>query len=560
MTTRAVDPVTAKSVHIYRNGDGFYAGRKFVVNQKQIRNFDSFLNQVTTGIRANAAVRNIYTPVNGHRVHDLDRIETGSSYVAAGMERFKKIEYSEITSKRPQNKPRFLDEIKPVQHSIYKDKVGARWREWVVQPCSIHVYRNGDDKNPAVKLLLPRKALQSWDMVLDYVTDRVNLRTGAVRRLYSIEGRPIVDLKDITNGEYYVAVGMDRKFKKVPYGQDISPVNSPRSVRTLPPLNRPRPPPAQTRTLHTQPAGPKTTRRIKEREETTPPKPKPTTYSNNQRKVKRGAKKSEEKTEAESVFHSKPTIVKRSREKEDDQQLKYDDDPNGVYKAKEKREETRDATEVKEDNDTAVDLPIDQVAAEEVEDEDIQPATDEPEFQDDDTKASEPDNKSEPDEQINNRGTSPPQRTPTPSRISTPNQSPPPKSPTLSTNSNATVSRPKSAPVSSAAGSKQNTPKASHEATPQQSPPQSASRTVSPAKSPTQTFAAEAPTEENREEDETVPEEVPEDIPEDVPTQEDISVAGESEAPPTEAPRDGGDTPSEKPKEDDDDASKVNDI
>eukprot|EP00058_Branchiostoma_floridae_P023218 XP_002608708.1 hypothetical protein BRAFLDRAFT_211985 [Branchiostoma floridae] len=84
---------TAKNVTVYRNGDLYFPGRKFVVNEKQVRNFDSFLNQVTNGLGARfGAVRNIWTPTHGHRVRELEAIDNGKTYVAGGFERFRKME------------------------------------------------------------------------------------------------------------------------------------------------------------------------------------------------------------------------------------------------------------------------------------------------------------------------------------------------------------------------------------------------------------------------------------------------------------------------------------
>ena len=39
------------------------------------------------------AVRSIYTPVNGHRVTDLENIEDGGTYVAGGAGRFRKLKF-----------------------------------------------------------------------------------------------------------------------------------------------------------------------------------------------------------------------------------------------------------------------------------------------------------------------------------------------------------------------------------------------------------------------------------------------------------------------------------
>lgn len=86
-------PPPTKTVIVFRNGDAFYPGRKFVINQRQSSTFDSFLNTVTRGITAHfGAVRNIYTPNKGHRVANLEQLVHGEIYVAAGAERLKKME------------------------------------------------------------------------------------------------------------------------------------------------------------------------------------------------------------------------------------------------------------------------------------------------------------------------------------------------------------------------------------------------------------------------------------------------------------------------------------
>lgn len=73
----------AKKVHIYSNGDRFFTGRRFVINPRHTRNYESFLSQVTTSLQPTfGAIRVLRTPENGHPVGDLSDLETGRSYVA----------------------------------------------------------------------------------------------------------------------------------------------------------------------------------------------------------------------------------------------------------------------------------------------------------------------------------------------------------------------------------------------------------------------------------------------------------------------------------------------
>lgn len=81
-----------KIIVVYRNGDGYFPGRKVVVNPRHVPYFDNFLTSLTKGIEAPfGAVRRLYTATQGHQVHHLDDLQHGSVYVAAGNEAFKKL-------------------------------------------------------------------------------------------------------------------------------------------------------------------------------------------------------------------------------------------------------------------------------------------------------------------------------------------------------------------------------------------------------------------------------------------------------------------------------------
>ena len=84
-----------------------------MVNRKRTPTFDTLLGDVTSGVKAPfGAVRNLYTPVGGTRVLDLEGLSTGKTYVAGGKTRFQKgMEYgikprprrarSQVANQRP---------------------------------------------------------------------------------------------------------------------------------------------------------------------------------------------------------------------------------------------------------------------------------------------------------------------------------------------------------------------------------------------------------------------------------------------------------------------------
>ncbi|XP_003416490.1 doublecortin domain-containing protein 2 [Loxodonta africana] len=370
-----------KSVLVYRNGDPFFAGRRVVIHEKKVSSFDVFLKEVTGGVQAPfGAVRNIYTPRSGHRIRKLDQIQSGGNYVAGGLEAFKKLNYLDIgeTKKRPMEVVN--TEVKPVTHS--RINVSARFRKPLQEPCTIFLIANGDLISPASRLLIPRKALSQWDHVLQMVTEKITLRSGAVHRLYTLEGKLVESGAELENGQFYVAVGRD-KFKKLPYSEllfDKSTMRRPfcQKASSLPPI-----------------VGSK-----KSKGSGNDRQSKSTIgYSDNlsPQPPKRKGKKED------AANSEKPTKGKQNVKLENSPQTLPSSD-EGVFKAGAERSEMRGAAEVQEDEDTQVEVPVDQRPAEivdeeedgekenkdteqngfsgmngEVDDEEVQEATDDPE-------------------------------------------------------------------------------------------------------------------------------------------------------------------------------------
>ncbi|TRZ11835.1 hypothetical protein HGM15179_015272 [Zosterops borbonicus] len=345
---------TVKSVLVYRNGDPFFPGRRIVIHEKRVSNFDVFLKEVTGGVQAPfGAVRNIYTPRGGHRVRQLEELQSGEQYVAGGREAFKKLNYLDIgeTKKKPAE---VNNEVKPVTHS--RITVSARFRKPLQEPYTIFLIANGDLISPAVRLLIPRKTLNHWDHILEMVTGKVTLRSGAVHRLYTVDGKLVQNGSDLENGQIYVAVGRE-KFKKLPYGDLLS-----KSTTRRPQGSKTSVQPSIVGSRKSKGSGndgqSKSTIGSSDQGEN----------SSSPQLPKRKDKKSQnpENSMSRQHFSSHSTKVKQT-EKSSTGVLQ--DNGEGIYKAREEGSEMWEAVEVQEDEDTLVEVPLDQRPAETVDEE-----------------------------------------------------------------------------------------------------------------------------------------------------------------------------------------------
>uniref|UniRef100_A0A671QSK6 Doublecortin domain-containing protein 2B-like n=1 Tax=Sinocyclocheilus anshuiensis TaxID=1608454 RepID=A0A671QSK6_9TELE len=333
-----------KSVKVYRNGDPFFSGRRFVVNQRQISTMDAFLNDITLSIGAPLAVRTLYTPRYGHRVADLSDLQQGAQYVAAGFERFKKLDYLSAGLK----KGPLCRVVEPAQvKMLVRPNVSAKWRKAITLPFIIHVFRNGDILSPAMRLIIPRHMQKNLEQILSLISEKAMLRTGAVRRLCTLEGFTVTSTEELESRQSYVAVGTER-FKKLPYVEIL--------------LNK-----ATGNSADRHYAGDRGLQRRIEREG----RRVKSTGDEVERESSPQPVKRRGEREENSVFYARPVRVRRHPPTNRPPPRAAIDEPS-VFKASESRmrEEVRGAEEVAEDENTAVERHIDQREAEVVEDED----------------------------------------------------------------------------------------------------------------------------------------------------------------------------------------------
>ncbi|XP_043398224.1 doublecortin domain-containing protein 2C isoform X2 [Chelonia mydas] len=329
----------ASTVLVYRNGDPFFSGRKFVINHRYVKTFEALITLLNEGVEVPFGVRTLYTPQEGHRLRNLSDLKQGGKYVAAGREKFKKLDYIHISIKKPQRRRKAVV-IKPVVHS--KIRVPSRWQLIYNKPRNINVFTNGDMLKPPVKFIIPRFTLKSWNCVLALINEKIFLRCGGVHSLYTLDGHAVHDSDGLEDDHYYVAVGKE-KFKSLPYW---------RSSRVSPEVQR-------------YGESPKRPRKKKARSEK---------HSASQPSCKHSAKSQKSPKpvdgKAHSVFYAKESKEVKKARPERTTPLGSDKAPS-IFKAGKPRGEVQGAAEVQEDKNLKVEMPIDQVPAQIVQEEEI---------------------------------------------------------------------------------------------------------------------------------------------------------------------------------------------
>ncbi|XP_055109171.1 doublecortin domain-containing protein 2C isoform X4 [Symphalangus syndactylus] len=176
-----VDTAPAKTIVVYRNGDPFYVGKKFVLSRRRAATFEALLEQLTEQVDVPFGVRRLFTPTRGHRVLGLDALQAGGKYVAAGRERFKELDYIHIVP-RKSAKIRKLKEIKAVVHCDIN--VPSKWQTYHRISRHINVFTNGRLFIPPAKIIIPKFSLSDWDIVLAMIGEKV-FPLGGVRKRYA---------------------------------------------------------------------------------------------------------------------------------------------------------------------------------------------------------------------------------------------------------------------------------------------------------------------------------------------------------------------------------------
>ena len=228
--------VKHKTVKFYKNGDRFFRGHQVSITDRRYRSFDNLLSELTRVTKLPHGVRFVFSPQTGRRVHNLEELENGKSYVCASNGRLTKMDYGGSSIKLSDSnsskdaafsrKAKMNVRLKPLNHVETNHKSTKNSssitvsKALAIKPRLITVIRNGHKPRQVVKILLNRRTAQSFEQVLDDITSSVGVEGGSgVRKLYSSDGKPVQGLSDLLNNEAEVFIAVGREKFNV---QDIS--------------------------------------------------------------------------------------------------------------------------------------------------------------------------------------------------------------------------------------------------------------------------------------------------------------------------------------------------
>lgn len=357
MATGAVLNDKAKRIRFYHNGDR--SNVKTVCINRTIKTWDVLLEELTNKLKLSLPARRVHTPGGGTSVNALDTLSDEKDYVVVSNGRFRKLDYNlpdTSNLRKPFGhygiSPRMLLEIKPVAHS--RVQAPGRIHKVPNKVITILCYNNGDELQPARRMAFNDRALKNWRFIMDELTDKLQMAKPCVK-LYTDDYQLVTSPNQLQVNATYIAVGAGQPLKKMHYGRPPPKFNNSKLVqnRQLEPIKRYR---SRRGTHDSSPTSTSTRKTDK-------------SISTQGSRATRHSKGSRGR-ESDGVFHAKPvkhTPGTRGPRREE----------VGPFKKSGNRSEGDDADEVQETLDTKVDLPIDQVEAEEVAEEEYLTPTNE---------------------------------------------------------------------------------------------------------------------------------------------------------------------------------------
>lgn len=252
-----------RKVRFFVNGDRYFKGKKLYITPHRYFNFNDLLNDLTGKLPSNLSlpygVRQIFTPVSGRRVTEIEDLSDGENYVCAGFEGFKTIKYGKAELEPwSVDQTRRIQNARPHNHEFgeTESNFGATQgaygrtrgmygsnafhpgrffhgtqphRRWAgtfghankntylpnadnipLKPKVVTIVRNGHKPRNNVKILLNRRSVQSFEQLMADISEAFGpkYKNNKVKKLFSIRGREVQGISDFfRDDDVFIGVG-----------------------------------------------------------------------------------------------------------------------------------------------------------------------------------------------------------------------------------------------------------------------------------------------------------------------------------------------------------------
>lgn len=162
-----------------------------------------------------AGVRHVFS-LDGTRITQLDEVCEAGEYVVSSSETFKKLDYTRARLPQWRAHARRNEALHVPPRTAYASPVSTPGSDAppnfvgaitppntsdspkdFIRPKLVTVIRNGVRPRKAVRILLNRRTARSLEQVLADITQAIKLDTGAVRKIYTLDGRQVRHVNNV---------------------------------------------------------------------------------------------------------------------------------------------------------------------------------------------------------------------------------------------------------------------------------------------------------------------------------------------------------------------------
>lgn len=201
----------ARRLTFFRNGDRFDRGLAYALSAEKVRSFDALLEDLTRiMVELPMGVRFVFSRDGRDKVTGLEQLQEGGVYVCSSTDHFVRLEYGRQGPPRPQWT--LGRATRGIPGSARAPAPGnAQGGRNFVRPKLVTVIRNGVRPRKAVRVLLNHRTARSFEQVLDDITQLVKLDSGAVRKVFTLNAKPVTCLADLFGSEdIFIAYGLEK--------------------------------------------------------------------------------------------------------------------------------------------------------------------------------------------------------------------------------------------------------------------------------------------------------------------------------------------------------------